>query len=187
MHYNNISSIIVLERKVISMAKLKGVKKLNKAISTELKDFKVNAVLDTEFAMFMEDRIIGYKLDVNTVDKWFDEYIYKTFGFDVGENDFVISLLHEIGHFKTLNQVEQKTYDKAQKEIAKIQKKLEKVDTERKEKNLHFKYFSVPTEIIATAWAVEWARNHPKKYKKMCKNTLLAIQEFYKINNVTDD
>lgn len=169
------------------MAKLKGVKKLNKAISAELKDFNVNAQLDTEFGLYPEDKLIGYKIDVNIVDKWFDEFVCKTFGFNVGENDFVLSLLHEIGHLKTLKYIENETYENDIEQKRKISKKISKKGiAEKEEKKLNFKYFALPTEIVATAWAVEWAREHPRKYKKMCENTLLAIQEFYKVNNVTE-
>lgn len=166
--------------------KLKGVKKLNKTIENELVAFKVKAILDTEFSISVDEKIITYSLTRSMVDDWFDEFVFKTFGFDVGENDFVISLLHEIGHLKTLKNIEENTYDECREKIKKITKKLEKADTERKEKNLHFKYFSVPSELVATAWAVDWARKHPKKYRKMCENVNLAIQNFYKNNNVTE-
>lgn len=169
------------------MSKIKGVKKLNKAIENELSSFKVSAKLDKEFTMSVDDKIITYSITTSEVDKWFDEFVFKTFGFSI-ENDFVMSLLHEIGHLKTLDNIEDETYEKDLKEKEKITKKIQsdKTDTEKKEKNLHFKYFALPTEIVATAWAVSWARKHPKKYKKMCENTTLAIQEFYKINKVTE-
>lgn len=168
------------------MAKLKGIKKLNKAIARELDLFKVQAMLDGEFGMYVDERIVAYALTHSVVDEWFDEFVFKTFGFEVGENDFVLSLLHEIGHLKTLKNVDEETYDKCHAKIEKITKKLDKATTEQEEKKLHFKYFAVPTELIATAWAVEWARKHPKKYRKMCENTAVAIQEFYKANGVTE-
>lgn len=170
------------------MAKLKGIKKLNKAISTELTCFQVQAVLEESFGMYVDDKIVGYALTHSIIDEYFDDFVFKTFGFAVGENDFVLSLLHEIGHLQTLKDIEQETYEKCQEKIEKIENKLAKDNlTEKKEKNLHFKYFALPTEIVATAWAVAWARKHPKKYKKMCENTLTAIKEFYKVNGVTEE
>lgn len=168
------------------MIKLKGIKKLNKAIATELSTFKVQAVLEEEFGMYIDERTVAYALTHSVVDEWFDEFVLKTFGFNVGENDFAMSLLHEIGHLKTMKNIDDDTIEQCHKKIEKITKKLDKVDSDRKEKNLHFKYFAVPTELVATAWAVEWARKHPKKFQKLCENTAVAIQEFYKANGVTE-
>ena len=123
------------------MTKLKGIKKLNKAIATELSTFKVQAVLEEEFGMYIDERTVAYALTHSVVDEWFDEFVLKTFGFNVGENDFAMSLLHEIGHLKTMKNIDDDTIEQCHKKIEKITKKLDKVDSDRKEKNLHFKYF----------------------------------------------
>ena len=45
----------------------------------------------------------------------------------------------------------------------------------------------LPDEIIATAWAVNYAKQHPQKIRKMHNAILNALMEFYTINNLTED
>ena len=54
-------------------------------------------------------------------------------------------------------------------------------------KALEWQYFNLPDEIMATQWAVNYAKEHPKKIKKMWKKAQSALLDFYKKNGVLDD
>ena len=164
--------------------KLKGMKKLNKAISAQLNSFGVaKAELGEEFCCYIEDNIIDYSLVYSDVDLWFNEYVMETFGYKV-DYTFIISLLHEIGHINTIDDISDKAYNRCLKKKEKIYQALKEDVTEQEEKKLHFKYFNLTDEKMATAWAVEYARKHPKKIKKMWHKIYPAIIEFYNTNGI---
>lgn len=164
---------------------LKGIEKLNKVISNQLKSFGVDgAFLNDEFCMLFENDKVGYALTYSIIDKWFNEYVEQAFGYTV-EYTFIISLLHEIGHYKTIDDLTDGQYSRCLKKKKDITKALEKKNlSEEKEKELNFKYFSLKDEFFATSWAVDYMEKHPKKVKKMWQRIYPAIIEFYNENGL---
>lgn len=57
---------------------------------------------------------------------------------------------------------------------------------EIRSKELEWEYFNLPDEIMATQWAVNWIKEHPKKTKKMYKACIKALIDFYETNNVKE-
>ena len=168
------------------MAKLKGIKKLNKVIANQLKAFGIEkAKLDDEFALYFEQNKVHYKLAYNEVDKWFNDCIKDIFDYEV-EYTFIISLLHEIGHLNTIDGLTDKEYNKCLKAKEKIVKQLAEKITPEKEKQLNYTYFLLEDEYRATEWAINYAKKHPKKIRKMWHKILPAIMDFYAKNNVTE-
>ena len=165
------------------MSKVKGIKKLNKAITKEIESFGIKkAKVDTEYSYL--DRIVYFKLTKGTLeDEWFKNFILERFGYKV-EFPFVISILHEIGHYKTLDELYENNtlYNFCNSEKKRIKKEMETEEGTDRACQLEFEYFNLPDEIIATAWAVNWAKKHPKKVRKMWKNCQRALMEFYKKN-----
>lgn len=167
------------------MARLKGIKELNEVISAQLKPFGIeSASLGAEFCYNNIEETVDYALTETVVDEWFNEFVADTFGYIV-EYTFIISLLHEIGHYYTYDNLSDKMYYKTRKQKNKIEKRLQKIKNEEEEKELHFKYFGLYDEIIATQWAVDFAKKHPKKIRKMWRKIYPAIIEFYTINGIT--
>lgn len=168
------------------MAKLKGIKKLNKAISNQLKPFGIEkAKLDDEFALCFENNKVHYKLAYNEVDEWFNACVKEIFGYEV-EYTFIISLLHEIGHLNTIDTLTDKEYNRCLKQKERIAKGLDKANTPEEEKRLNYFYFLLEDEYRATEWAINYAKKHPKKIRKMWHKILPAIMDFYAKNNVTE-
>jgi len=169
------------------MAKVKGAKVLNKAITRELADFGIKkAVCTDEYSYLFDKKMVTYKLTENTVeDKWFSEFIESRFGYEV-RYPFIISLLHEVGHHKANDNIVGDIYDFCMAEKERISEEMINADDEE-QKALEWEYFNLPDEIMATAWAVDYAKKHPKKVKKMWKNAVKALMNFYEKNNVLDD
>ena len=169
------------------MAKVKGTKALNKAISTELVPFGISkAVCSDEYAYHFDDEHITFKLTEGTTeDLWFTEFIKERFNYEV-RYPFVMSLLHEVGHHKANDEIDGMIYDFCMTEKERISAEMETADAE-KSKVLEWQYYNLPDEIMATQWAVAYAKKHPKKVKKMWAKMQSALMEFYKKNGVLDE
>lgn len=167
------------------MNKLKGLVKLNKAVSTELKPFGISkAKLSDDYSYIFADESVTYKiLEDDLADKFFNDFIKERFGIDTTYyGSFVISLLHEVGHHKANDEIEGAIYDFCMSEKERIAEELAEVETEEKAKALEYQYFNLPDEIMATQWAVNWIKKNPKKMQKMNENMKKAVLEFAEKN-----
>ena len=88
------------------MAKLKGIRKLNKALATAFGDFGIDKfAMNGDWAFYPNENKITYSLIENKLeDVWFNEFVKKRFGYKV-KNTFMITVLHEIGHKMTLDDI----------------------------------------------------------------------------------
>ena len=169
------------------MDKIKGMRVLNKAISAELKPFGISeAVCGDEYNYSLDKESVMFKLTENTIeDILFCEYVKERFNYNI-RHIFVFSLLHEIGHHKTYDDITGSVYDFCENEKERIAGDMITADDEDAKK-LEWQYFNLPDEIIATQWAVNYAKNHPKKVEKMWQKMKTALFEFYKKNGVFDE
>ena len=168
------------------MAKLKGYKKLNKAITAPLKQFGIKkAVCGKSYSYLFNKEKIIFQLTIGIEDEWFNTFVKKRFDYKI-EYPFVISLLHEVGHHLNNEDIDGEVYAFCLSEKARIDREMLSASKKR-QKELEFQYFSLPDEIMATAWAINYAKKHPKKIKKMWRKMQPAILEFYAKNNITDD
>jgi len=165
----------------------KGRKVLNKTISNELSAFGIKkAVCGDEYSYDYDKEIVTFKESENGIeDIWFTEFIKERFNYDV-RYPFVMSLLHEVGHHKNNDDVVGEVYDFCLAEKERIMYETMATDDEETAKALTWQYFNLPDEIMATAWAVNYARKHPKKIKKMWKKMRSALLDFYEKNNFKD-
>lgn len=166
------------------MAKLKGLKKLNKAITAEVQRFGVDrAVCESEFAWYFKESKLAFKAVTDISDELFDSFVEERFNYHV-EHDFPLSILHEIGHRETGNDIDGCVYEWCLSEKERLNKEMEKADTEEDVKILFYQYFNLPDEIMATQWAVNYAKHHPRIVKKIWKNAEKAFHEFYAKNDL---
>ena len=169
------------------MAKVKGLKKLNKKISKELAPFGIEkAFCSNDYSYIFTSKQVTFKLTEGTCeDKWFTEFVKERFNYDV-RYPFIISLLHEVGHSKTDDQIQDELYNFCFKEKERIDKEMESVETIEEAKKLEWQYFNLPDEIVATAWAINYAKTYPKKVEKMWRKSQKALLKFYNKNNIED-
>jgi hypothetical protein len=166
------------------MAKIKGEKKLNKALTTAFKGFGVDMELCDTYQYTLTDDTVGFCLLVDRMeDSLFNEFIEERFGYKV-KNTFMISVLHEIGHHMTLEDiyVSDFVYDFCHKEKERIETAMETATKKKDIKRLEWEYFNLPDEIAATAWAVDYAQTHKKKLDKIWGKVQKALVDFYKKN-----
>lgn len=170
--------------------RIKGKKKLNKAILAEVAPFGIqSAKLSDEYAYYYEDESISYKLDCGAIeDEWFNEFLEERFGYKCkgSAESFVLSILHEVGHHKANDEIEGAILDFCNTEKERIDREMQDADAERS-RVLEWQYFNLPDEIMATQWAVNYAKEHPRKIKKMIERLRVSLMEFYMANGLTEE
>lgn len=164
------------------MSKVKGVKKLNKVVSAQLKPFGISkARLGKEYSYIFSNDSVTFTIKEDLGDELFKEFVLERFNYTI-DNNFIFSLLHEVGHHKTDDDINQRVYDFCMKEKELIDKEMQSAETREDARRIEWKYFNLPDEILATAWAVNYARKHPKKCAKMWRKCEKALHRFYAKN-----
>lgn len=133
--------------------------------------------LDKEFCYY-DDEIISISLSEDPeVNISWKEYLKKYHHFNLTvENVFIMSILHELGHHYTLPYFSDAQWEKEDKMKSKIEEKITK-------ENAHacrIKYFQMPTEKAATAWAIEYYNANREKMKNWNHRFMCAIRHFMK-------
>lgn len=85
--------------------------------------------------------------------------------YDSQVNMNIISLLHEIGHFQTLDLEEWLERNEIEQEIEEEYANSETMTMEE----LNFKYFDIPNEYKATKWAFEYYKANKSKCENLAK------------------
>lgn len=164
------------------MAK-KGKKELNKAITALVKPFGVDkACLAEEWQYDFVKEKISFPL---TSDDWTDDLYNKFVTKEFGLKDFdtfVISILHEVGHHMTNDDIDEMTAFACECKKIEIVTKLEQVTTLKQAEKIEMKYFKLPDEYAATKWAVDYYNTHRKKCENMARKASKAISTFKKAN-----
>lgn len=167
--------------------RLKGTKRLNKVMTKTLRPFGISKTkLGNDYGYFLYNSNIEFRLiDETKEDKWFNEFCEEEFGYTV-RNNFIISLLHEIGHHKTLWDIYENMYleDFCLDEKARIDAEIATAKDEAEVRKLEFDYFRLPDEYLATRWAVEYAKTHEKELDEMWDKMRKVIIWFYLKNKV---
>lgn len=166
------------------MTTLKGFKKLNKTVSEELKQFGIkNSFLGDGYSYDFNSNSISWTLIEDESDEAYNDFLLDRFGYKATDDDiFFISLMHEVGHSKTEDDIDGFTYEYCQEEKDRISIELGEAITKEEKKKLHYQYFYLPDEFSATAWAMNFIKKHPKKSKNIRKRLEKAIFEFYDAN-----
>lgn len=165
------------------MAKLKGLKKLNKRMSAQLAPFGISsAEVTNEYSYSFVDESVTFSITEGSfADICFNEFIKDRFDYKCSF-PFVLYLLHEVGHHKTNDSIDDVIYEFCINEKSRIEDTLAIAETEELAKKLHYQYFNLPDEIMATQWAVNYAKTHPQKIEKMATDCKKILMDFYKEN-----
>lgn len=166
---------------------LKEVEKIDNILNDFLKEFECEASLDTDFAYYHNKNLITYSLVCgNAFDELFSNVINLLCPY-VRCDLFIWSLLHEVGHNQTLDDISDEDYRYCQDEKERIQNELSHVTRAENEKlynRIANEYFFLPDEIAATMWAVDYVTKNTTKIKTLWQKLQVAIMEFYRVNNV---
>lgn len=158
---------------------LKGINKINDIINEFLEPFELTAELGTDFDYsFLEDKI-HYALVVgDTSSNLFLKDAEARFP-DVHADVFLWSLLHEIGHSETLDDLD----DGVEELCMEIKREL----NEHQDWSTEIRYtiyFNCPDEKAATDWAGEYLTTHFKEISLFWNKLQKAIKDFYQLNSI---
>ena len=103
--------------------------------------------------------------------------LWEDYGFELtNENVFVLSILHEAGHYMTEDDFSE---DEWEVEIAR-KATIEKEMTRDNFWDKNQEYYLLPTEKAATDWAIEAFRSHKPEMRKWCHRLNCAIKHYEK-------
>ena len=172
----------------MATSKVKGIRKLNKAIRTAFEPLGVKKMrLAEDYGYYITDDTIEYRITEGHIeDKWFNQFIKERFNYKV-KNTFIFSILHEIGHLNTLAEIRECDilYDFCENEKDRIRQEMNEAENIKQSKKLEWQYFNLPDEIAATAWAVDYAKENEEELAEIWKLIETALHEFY-AKNITE-
>lgn len=117
------------------------------------------ADFSSDFGYDPDDDTIYFSIAISErADRLFKSYIEKTFHFKV-PHIFMISLLHEVGHFYTLHTFSKMRIETAHSAKDLIEEALKMDDDDE----IYSLYFDLSVEKVATAWAVDYYRKNMKR------------------------
>ena len=163
------------------MAKLKGIKRVNRIINEFTAQFGIVAKFDTEFEAFCDDMTVGYTLlHTGRDDNDFIEHAQERYP-EIQADIFLWAFFHEIGHCMTENMwtEEERDYFWKQKDVM-LEPALDR-------NYINTWYYACPDEFFATRWAGEYMMNHPKKVAKFWNELQPAIMRFYRKNGLIEE
>lgn len=156
---------------------LKGQKALTRCINEFLSQFGVKATLTDDFCYWHHKNFIEYTLF--TTAKCTKDFMASVERCNpiVKADEFLWSLLHEVGHHYTMDSIDKDTYE----EIWEIKAEIEKG------KIPAYKYYDLLDERLATEWAVKYANTHTEELSKFWEKCQDKILKFYLANGVVDE
>lgn len=166
------------------MNNLKGIEKLEKVINNFLVPFGLTGSFDTDFSYYYgEDKVTFSLIIPKYANQYFQEFV-NSIGADIEVDIFLVSLLHEVGHSETYDDLDDMEIAYSDDIKAEIREELFAGVTEDRKKQLYFKYFNLPDERAATEWAIEYIRDNLEKIIVLWKKVQAAIISFYELNEV---
>lgn len=157
--------------------------KLIALVDDFLQPFGCSSDFDSDFSYDPESEIVYFSILVTArSDRLFKKYILDHFNFQV-PNIFTISLLHEVGHYFTLSNFSEMELETAHLAKKTIQEML-KMDSSNDE--IYTLYFDLNIEKIATAWAIDYYKNHTKRCERFYSKFLKELQDQYEKLNLTE-
>ena len=164
------------------MAKLKGLKRVNRIINEFLNQFGLTARLESDFYYCRNDFHIGYALTtVDAADKYFlpfCEHINPTIKADA----FLISLMHEVAHHFTQFNFSDEEWERTDEIKEHISIQLTK--NPGKAAKWNNVYFNLSVERAATEWALNYMATHSEEIEEFLAELQPSILRFYRKNGL---
>lgn len=156
-------------------------------VDSFLSPFGIDSDFDSDFYYDPEEERVYFSILVTEkADALFKKFILENFNL-ITPNIFTLSLLHEVGHFYTLNFFTEKQIRNTHKEKVLIEKKLNTLPINSDEYNEVFcEYFNLNIEKVATEWAVTYYKNNKKRCDDFYEDFLNILQNEYIILELTE-
>lgn len=157
------------------------IRALNKEVNKFLRQFEVDAQLGTNFNYYYSLGRIEYSIfAASEADKTFMNHFNKLSNGRIVCDIFLASLLHEVGHHLTLDSFSEEEELKYHNIVMDLQSKLDFAETEEEREQIGVEYMSLPIEMAATEWAIDYMINNAEEVGKAWKKIQRAIKRFRK-------
>ena len=148
---------------------------IKNVINDFLLPFELNCEIGTDFSYYYNDNLVEVSLvTIDRASKNFLDFVEKEFNF-IHADIFLWSLLHEIGHHETLDDLDDDAYELSQE----IKRNLQ-TDNNIKDEVRDYIYFNLYDEYIATEWAANYMEEHYQEVKEFWNKLQPLILNFYK-------
>ena len=164
---------------------MKGVKKLNKQIQNlfnETVGINLPITLGSDFFYYPNKQKINFSIAISEQsDRCFKAFLKNFFNFGIfsSEDLFCVSLLHEIGHYFTYDNIDENTYNESKGMTQEI---LELLQNDPTNDEIYSCYFELPIEIVATTWAINWIAENPIQFENLVTKVSKYLCKFYEKN-----
>jgi len=166
------------------MAKLKGLKRVDRIVNEFLDQFGLTAKLESEFTYWQDDFHIGYALVVvDAADKYFLPFC-EHIDNRVKADAFLISLMHEVAHHFTQFNFSDDEWERTDEIKEHISIQLTK--NPNKAAKWNNIYFNLSVEKAATEWALNYMVVHSDEIAAFWNELQPAIMRFYKKNGLLE-
>jgi hypothetical protein len=122
-------------------------------------DFDLRVRQSRENSADYEKNIIRLNLR-DSEDYGFMRHLHEVHGFKLSDtliSPMMWTILHEVGHFATIDEIPPQDYDEAISTKTLLTLYGEEIKTNP---TLQDRYFNTATEWEATEWAIEWVKSH---------------------------
>lgn len=148
---------------------------LDKKINNYCKKFGIDKVFcDKEFSYYPETDRISYTIIQYTTDNLVTQLINEKYNVDIEPFYFIFSLLHEIGHHMTIDEL---TDEDLQDDLMCRQMIIPYIEDEIRQGRA---YINLIAEDYATRWAIDYIDNHLKECIKVQSRFIKIINHYYK-------
>ena len=153
---------------------LRGVKRISRVINEFLKPFECTARMGTDFCYLYHKSLIFYS--VLWTNNGAEDFLNSVLRLkpEVDADIFLWSLLHELGHHETYDEIDDEENDYCDE----TKKRIEAGELPNE------MYYNLTDERMATEWAVEYANTHKEELAKFWEKLQAAILNFYEVNGV---
>lgn len=168
--------------------KLKGIKKLNKAINGYLKRFDCIADVGTDFECDINANTISYALVESTLSDTCFKQFWGSHTDKIPYHSFISSLFHEIGHIETCDDFDIEDWEQDEKVKEKLAEGLaDNGDDLAYRISAQYQYFNLPTEIAATLWGIHYIEEHTSEVVEFWNTIQPLLMEVYEKNGLLED
>ena len=152
--------------------KLKGVKPINKCLNKFLAEWGLTAVMGTDFAYLYKRNVVVWTPVVSVKNDTDFQNFFESLGCIVKCDVFLYSILHEIGHSQTFDDLSEADYAYS------LDRKSQEISNDE--------YFRLPDELAATMWAVDFLNNNVDKVRVWWEELQPLFYDFYQKNGVLE-
>lgn len=171
---------------------LKGVRELNKAVTNLVHEYITDEIYKCKFTTIfcmgsVDDTLYFSLFQDELVDNLWYQWLKATYGdrFRDSFSLYVLTFLHEIGHFYTLDDFDDEYEEYTRAKNSLVVNYEYDTDAEIIEKN--FTYWDLPIEKAATDWAIDFYNDHEKELKMFYMKLMTVISNFYNTNYTGED